>query len=234
MSSSASSQKPEIVDADHAREPEREVAGVGVHLADGVADDAVGVVVEVRARGRETRDDAALDQRDQAALVQSGRRHRAREREEHRALLVDRALHQLEGGALLPADVSREGVLEQLARALLSGDRPRVDAAGLLERLAQVRLALALLGHGARTIARVRSRFIGYAPDFAPARGGLSRCARWWWRSLPSRESRSQSRPTATSSSPARRSPGRCGPRKEARRASPPRAICRRAAPGRA
>ena len=41
----------EVVDPDHAGEPELEVAGVRVHLADGVPDDAVRVVVQVRPGG---------------------------------------------------------------------------------------------------------------------------------------------------------------------------------------
>ena len=135
----------EVVDADHAREPKLEVAGVRVHLADGVADDAVGVVVEVRARRREAAQDAALDERDDAALVQPRRRHRARQREEDAAVLLDRAAHQLVRGALLPADVRAERVLEQVVGRFLAGDRARIDGAGLLEGSAQ----LGLGRHGA-------------------------------------------------------------------------------------
>ena len=59
-----------------------EVAGVGIDLADAVADDAVGVVVEVRAGRRDAVDEAALDERDEARLVEARRGHRAGEREE--------------------------------------------------------------------------------------------------------------------------------------------------------
>ena len=69
----------EVVDADDAREAVLQVAGVGVDLADAVADDAVGVVVEVRAGRRDAVDEAALDERDEARLVEPGRRHRAAE-----------------------------------------------------------------------------------------------------------------------------------------------------------
>ena len=48
-----------------------------VDLVDDVAERAVEVVVEVRARRREAGDGARLDERDDAGLVQSGRRHRA-------------------------------------------------------------------------------------------------------------------------------------------------------------
>jgi hypothetical protein len=59
----------QVVDADDASQSHLEVAGVRVHLANGVTDDPVGVVVQVRAGGGERADDAALDERDEAALV---------------------------------------------------------------------------------------------------------------------------------------------------------------------
>ena len=57
----------EIVDADDAREADCRSPAFGFDLADAVADDAVGVVVEVRAGRRDAVDDAALDERDEAA-----------------------------------------------------------------------------------------------------------------------------------------------------------------------
>ena len=72
----------EVVDPDDAREAVLKVARVRVDLADGVADDAVGVVVEVRAGRRDAVDEPALDERDEARLVEPCRRHRAAEGEE--------------------------------------------------------------------------------------------------------------------------------------------------------
>ena len=70
--------EPQVVDADHAREAELQIPRIGIHLPNRMTDDAVCIVVQIRARRGETRHDAALDQRDQAALVQASGRHRAR------------------------------------------------------------------------------------------------------------------------------------------------------------
>ena len=135
----------EVVDANDAGDAILDVAGVRVDLAHAVADDAVGVVVEVRARGRDAVDDAALDERDDAALVQARRGHRAREREEDGAVVAHAALHQAERRALLAADVGREHAVDDLRRGLLAGDADGVDVALLVETLPQRALGL---GHG--------------------------------------------------------------------------------------
>ncbi len=89
----------------------------------------------------------ALDERDEAALVQPGRGHRAGEGEEDAAVLGHAPLHQLEGRALLAPHVGAEGVGEQLRRLLPAGDGPGVDAPGLGVGGAQA-AALGGLGHG--------------------------------------------------------------------------------------
>ena len=88
-----------------------------VDFADAVPDDAVRVVVEVGAGRRDAVDEAALEQRDEAGLVQARRRHRSAEGEEDRAVLLDAAPHELVGGALLPPDVGREALGEDLGGA---------------------------------------------------------------------------------------------------------------------
>src|SRR5205085_6601191 len=160
------------------RQAQLQIACVGVHLADGVADDAVGVMVEVRAGGRQRADDAALDQRNQATLVQAGGRHRAAQGQEDAAVLLHGAPHQLVGCPLLPADVGAERMLQKIVRRLAARDRPRIDGAGLLEGLAKPGASR----HGGRAIYTIKS----------------SACARWSSSNGP--RSCSRSRATATSS----------------------------------
>src|SRR6516164_3961182 len=62
--------KAEIVDTNDPRQAERQIASVGVYLANRVADHPVRVVIEVGSGGGQRRDDAPLDQRDETALVQ--------------------------------------------------------------------------------------------------------------------------------------------------------------------
>src|SRR5438067_1924948 len=142
--------EPEIVDADDAGEPQLQIARVRVHLADRVPDDPVGVVIEVRARRGQRGDDPVLDERDEAALVEAGWRHGAGQREEDAAVLRDRSPHELVGGAHLAADISAEGVLEEVAGGFAPGDRPGIDAPRFLERLAELRFARG--GHGGGTV----------------------------------------------------------------------------------
>src|SRR4051812_20846662 len=92
-------------------------------------------MVEVGAGGGQRRDDAVLDEGNEAALVQPRRRHRARKGEENGAVLLDGALHQFERGSLLPAHVGAKGVLEQLVRLLATRDGLWVDTTRLLVRV---------------------------------------------------------------------------------------------------
>jgi hypothetical protein len=127
----------EVVDADDAREAQREVARVGVDLADAVADDAVGVVVEVGAGGGDAVDEPALDERDEARLVEPRRGHGAGEGQEGGVVLVHGAGHELVAGALLAAHEGRKAPAEQLVRGLAAGDAADGDLAGVLEVASQ-------------------------------------------------------------------------------------------------
>src|SRR5215468_7809247 len=53
--------KAEVVDSNDPRQAERQVPGVGVYLANRVADHPVRVVIKVGSGGRQRRDDAPLD-----------------------------------------------------------------------------------------------------------------------------------------------------------------------------
>src|SRR5262249_5738327 len=119
-------------------------ARVGLDLADAVADDAVRVVVEVRAGRRDAVDEAALDERDDARLVKAGGRHGAREREERAAILGRAAAHEIERLAFLPAHVRREHGVDDVDRALFARDRRRMNVAGALELLANGSFAVVL------------------------------------------------------------------------------------------
>src|SRR5205814_4078256 len=99
------------------------------------------------------------------------------------AILPHGAPHQLVGGALLPAHVGAEGVLEEIVRGLAAGDGAGVDGAGLLEGLAEPGAGR----HGGRAIYTIKS----------------SPCARW--SCCNGRVSCSRSRETATRCSRGRR-----------------------------
>ena len=109
----------------------------GIDLADAVTDDAVRVVIEVRAGRREAVDEAALDERDEARLVEAGGRHRAAEREEDARVVLRAAPHELERRALLTPDVGGEHRSMMSVGRLLAGDPHGVNVALLLEALSE-------------------------------------------------------------------------------------------------
>src|SRR5579859_3759280 len=106
------------------RQPILEVAGGGVDLTHAMTDHAVRVVIQVGTRRRDAVDEPALDERNEATLVKPGRRHRSAERQKDGAIPFDASTHELVGGPLLPADVGRESLRENLMRRLVAGNRP--------------------------------------------------------------------------------------------------------------
>ena len=140
----------EVVDADDSRQAVLQVAGRWIDLADAVPDDAMCVVIEVGAGRRDAVDEASLDERDEARLMETGRRHRAAERQKDRAVLLDAAAHELVGRALLPPDVRRKPVHEDFMRSLLARDRAGTNVGGLFESTTQGRAVRGSLRHGGR------------------------------------------------------------------------------------
>ncbi len=138
----------EVVDADDPRQPVLEIAGRGIDLTDAVPDDAVSIVIKVGPGRGDAVDEAALDERNEARLVEPGGRHRAAEREKHRAILLDAASHELVGGSLLAPDVRRKRVHRNLVRRLLAGDRAGTNIGRLFESTTQRRAVRVTLCHG--------------------------------------------------------------------------------------
>ena len=118
---------------DDARQAVLKVPRRRVNLTDAVADDAVRIMVEVRAGRGDAVDQAALQQWDEAGLVEAGRRHRTAEGEKDRAILLDASTHQVVGGPLLAANVGGEGMGEDLVCRLVATDGAGTDVACLFE-----------------------------------------------------------------------------------------------------
>src|SRR5262245_38865855 len=121
-------EKPKIVNPNDARQTQRQISRIRIYFPDCMADYPVRIVVEIGTGSGQGGDDAALDEGNQAALVQPGGGHRSREGEEDGAVLLDRAPHQLESEPLLAPDVGAKGVREQLIGLLSPGDWPRIHA----------------------------------------------------------------------------------------------------------
>jgi hypothetical protein len=83
-----------------------------------VADDAVRVVIQIRARRRDAVDEAALDERDEARLVEAGRRHRSAEREKDGAVSFDAPPHQFVRSAFLTSDIRRKPFHQNIVGSL--------------------------------------------------------------------------------------------------------------------
>jgi hypothetical protein len=93
-----------------------EVTRGRINFTNAVTDDAVCVVIEVRAGRRDAVDQAPLDQWNEARLVEPSGRHRAAERQEDRAALIDAAPHELVSCALLAANVRWKALRQDLMR----------------------------------------------------------------------------------------------------------------------
>ena len=123
VSRSTSSSKPDVVDADDALEPVLPVVAVRIDLVDDVAEHAVRVVIEVRARRREARDGADSMSGMMQRLVQARGRHRAAHAQEDRVVLLDALAHEPVRLAHSAAGEGRKRLLKELRRRLATGQR---------------------------------------------------------------------------------------------------------------
>jgi hypothetical protein len=80
--------------------------------------------------------------------MEPGRRHCSAECQEHGTVLLGAASHKLVRSALLPANVGRKSVLEDLLRRLSAGDGPRVDFACALEVAPKGYIAAVRIAYG--------------------------------------------------------------------------------------
>src|SRR5437868_6328537 len=87
--------------------------------------------------------------------MQPGGCHRAGEREKNGGPIGDALAHELESGALLPADVRGKSSFDDLGGLFAAGDAPRFDVARPL-KASPDRPSLALLRHGDAFLALVR------------------------------------------------------------------------------
>src|SRR6185436_12170936 len=101
----------------------------------------VGVVVEIRAGREDPIDESRLHQRNDRAHAESGGRQRTCDRKRHGHVIVEHALDQESRALTQPrAVVGEKGLIDQIGRRFLAGDRLGIDAGS-------GKMAMRLRGH---------------------------------------------------------------------------------------